>query len=189
MQNFNLVNEEGSATGEGVIFSDGSVAVMWNEIEGHAFYNSIYHVAKLKNTKIVFENKEDTSLDDPLIFEIGRVENGWVVRELNRLQTIVCSENSDSEAEAFESFLWSLISNFGPSDSRYGTDRLIACRVPGDKCENANFEFNKVRSKISDHLEYALRFLCNLKDDEKTEEIKDMIETLEKFDTFIYEYK
>lgn len=165
MNSFYLKTEDSDKIAEGVIFSNGRVAVSWllGSSNG-SFYNSIYELSKIhRDLEVVLEKEEDHEpLSHRSVFEIGRANNGWIVREYESGSVIVASENYDSEHEAFLSFLWSLISEFGPSDSKYSPQRIQALIVPGSDSQGSKFSEKMVLEKITDHLDYSLRFLHNV---------------------------
>jgi hypothetical protein len=192
MQKFHLKRLEDetgvSGTGvvaEGVIFSNGSVAMTWlTECSSTAIYKSIFDVEKIHGhqgkTKVVLEDHDVVyeSLENKIIYEVGCVNNGWYVRQHDSPMVVGSEDAAKSETEAFEIFLRSIVERFGPSTSRYSPRRLTIRTVPGDKCEQAGFSFEEVRSDIDDHLDFVYRFLINLKTVD-SEVMKDFVKKFE----------
>lgn len=175
MQRFHLETKDKDILAEGVIFSNGSVALSWMTARpGGAFYADLFELERIhRDLKVVMSDKDADyePLKRKTIFEIGCAENGWVVREYESDTVLVASEDHKSEHEAFVSLLWSLISQFGPSDSKYSPERIVVDVVPGADCEHASLCPKKVREKVLDHLDYCLRFLHNVDPNNNTPEI------------------
>lgn len=68
-----------------------------------------------------------------------RAKNGYVVRYKydhdDEIHTLVSQENEEDEHSAFISFLWLLISELGPSDSKYSEKRMFVGCKPGNSYE------------------------------------------------------
>jgi hypothetical protein len=172
---------------EGVVFSNGWVAMTWlTRHTSAAVYTSLHEVEKIHGhsgkTKIVMD--EDDYTYEPLgyrsLFELGRANNGWTLREYESGTLLVESETSEeTEHRAFANLIWSLLSNHGPSDSKYSPERILVNIVPGSDCENAHLSLEQVKDKSSDHLDYALRFLRNVNPSEKPENFDEIISSIE----------
>jgi hypothetical protein len=176
MSKFYLQNDQKENIAEGVVFSNNSVAVSWlTENPSGGFYNSLFDLENLHRDLKVVREEESDGYYEPLrqrrVFEFGLAANGWVIREYESGSTFVASEESleNSEHEAFVSFLWTINSEFGPSDSKYSAERVVVSVVPGSDCEHARLPVEQVKDKVIDHLDYCLRFLRNV--DQPTDEL------------------
>lgn len=172
---------------EGVVFSNGWVAMTWlTRHTSAAIYTSLHEVEKIHGhsgkTKVVLD-EEDDYVYEPLeyrnFFELGRASNGWTLREYENGTLLVQSETQeDSEHKAFADLLWTLISNHGPSAGKYSPERITVCIVPGSDYESGGIELEKVKDKASDHIDYALRFLENVRSDQKPTDFDAIISNL-----------
>lgn len=171
---------------EGVVFSNGWVAMTWlTRHTSGAFYTSLHEVEKIHGhsgkTKVVMDEEDYTyePLECRSLFELGRAENGWILREYESGTVLVQSETGGaSEHEAFVDFLYSIISSHGPSDSKYSEERLIVTTVPGSDYCGSGFDVGKVRDKATDHLDYALRFLENVEESNKPADFDEIISSI-----------
>lgn len=175
MKKFHL-EKDNEKLAEGVIFSNGSVALSWmRDRPGGSFYTDLFEIERIhRDFKVVLDN-EDTeyeSLSRRSIFEVGRADNGWVVREYDSDSVTVASENHESsEHKAFVNLLYSILSQHGPSDSKYSSERILVTIIPGSDSENGNLEPSFAREQVLDHIDYSLRFLRNINPKNKTEDL------------------
>lgn len=171
---------------EGVVFSNGWVAMTWlTRHTSAAVYTSLHEVEAIHGhsgkTKVVMDEEDDYTYE-PLeyrrIFEIGRAENGWTAREYETGSLIVASEEScGSEHKAFLSFLWSVVSHFGPSDGKYSPERITVGITPGSDCEGAKIENKEAIEGALQYLDFSGRFLSNLRTEDES-----LKETISKID-------
>lgn len=100
---------------------------------------------------------------------IEHADNGWIIRckhfykEKGKLKededetVLVGKEDEMDETNAFKEFLWDILSNFGPSSSRYDEKRIHIITMPGDKFTGSlSEEYKEELKELRDELTYYI---------------------------------
>jgi hypothetical protein len=65
-------------------------------------------------------------------FELRFAKNGWILEYFDpEMPQEIVGVESDDEHEGFREFLWAILENFGPSDSKYSKKRIHINILPG----------------------------------------------------------
>jgi len=75
------------------------------------------------------------------LFKLARAKNGYILEKrdvIDSIQTEVeelVSADGEEEHDTFRQFLWDILENYGPTDSRYDAKRIRIRIEPGDKTD------------------------------------------------------
>jgi hypothetical protein len=92
-------------------------------------------------------------------FDLRRAKNGWILKYCDdeSPEEIVGLEDENDEHEAFRSFLYEIMSHYGPSDSKYSPKRLRIVALPGNDYEGPlEDEYRKELEDLRDTLDSIL---------------------------------